>query len=141
MFLGSNPIVWSSRKQTIVALSTTEVKYRSVTSTVFEVMWIRALLEELGVQLSHILVIWCDNSNAISLSSNLVLHSQSKHIELQLHFVRELVAANKLKRNYVPSSEQIVDILTKPLATSSFSYFKTKMNVCASSEFQKEVAE
>ena len=91
VYLGSNPISWSSKKQRTVARSSTEVEYRSVASTAAELRWICSLLLELGVCLPHQPVIYCDNVGATILCSNLVLHSRVKYIALNYYFIREQV--------------------------------------------------
>ena len=75
------------------------------------------------------LVIWRDNVSAKELAHNPVFHSRTKHIEIYLHFIRDKVLAGNLKILYVPSAEQIVDIMTKPLNSSQFIYLRNKLNV------------
>lgn len=64
VFLGRNPLTWSSKKQKSLARSSTEAEYRAVASTTAEIMWVRNLLTELGVHLLHTPVIYCDNLSA-----------------------------------------------------------------------------
>ena len=74
-------------------------------------------------------MIWCDNVSAIELAKNHVYHSRTKHIELDMHFIRDKVLAKELEIRYIPSEEQIADILTKPLTFIHFNYFRAKLNV------------
>ncbi|KAA3484934.1 retrovirus-related pol polyprotein from transposon tnt 1-94 [Gossypium australe] len=78
------------------------------------------LLKELQIDCVGLPIVWCDNSTAISLTANSIHHVQVKHVEIDVHFVRERVLAGQLVVNYVPFSEQIVDILTKPLTQPMF---------------------
>ena len=71
----------------------------------------------------------CDNTSAISLSKNLVLHSKSKHIPIKYHFFREQVTNIIVQVNYIPSIEHIADIFTKPLAMTPFGYLHQKLGV------------
>ena len=91
VFLGSNPILWSSKKQSTVSHSSTEAKYCALASTAAELSWLRTLFKELCLYLYHIPILWCDNISAIALASNPVFHSRTKHIEVDYHFVRENV--------------------------------------------------
>ena len=91
VFLGSNPILWSSKKQSTVSRSSTEAKYHALASTIAKLSWLRTLFKELCLYLYHIPILWCDNISAIALASNPVFHSRTKHIEVDYHFVRENV--------------------------------------------------
>ena len=79
-------------------------------------MWLQSLLNELKVKIQSPLVLWCDSMSTISLSTNLVIHSRTKHMELDLYFVREKVIAMELDVHLVPFADQVVDIITKPLS-------------------------
>ncbi|XP_019052677.1 PREDICTED: uncharacterized protein LOC109114468 [Nelumbo nucifera] len=87
MFLGSNLISWSSKKQPTMACSSTESKYRSLASVATEVSWLHMLLQELGISISTTPLIWCDNMGNKFLANNPALHSRSKHIEFDIHFI------------------------------------------------------
>ena len=101
-----------------------------------EVLWIRSLLAEIGLTLSSIPIIWCDNQSAAALASNPKFHSITKHIELDVHFVREKVVAQCLKVQYISSSEQTTDILTKALSYHPFLYLCDKLNLTSSVELE-----
>ncbi|XP_031247247.1 secreted RxLR effector protein 161-like [Pistacia vera] len=132
VFLGSNLIQWTFRKQKVVALSSTEAEYRALAQGAIELAWFCSLFSEIGVTLSEIPVIWCDNQSAGSLASNLVFHGRTKHIELDTHYVREQVTSNNLKVQYVPTEYQKVDIFTKALSVSKFVELRDKLTVKAS---------
>ena len=85
-FLGPNLISWWSKKKSVVACSSTKSEYRSMALIAAEVTWIQSLLSEL--QVPHTIpVILCDNTSTVSLAHNPVLHSRTKHMELDLFFV------------------------------------------------------
>ena len=90
VFLGSNPISWSSKKQTTVAHST-KAEYHALATTTAELAWLRILFKELHSFLSHVRILWCDNVSTIALASNLVFHARRKHIEVDFHYIREKV--------------------------------------------------
>lgn len=89
VYLGLNLVSWSSKKPTVVLWSSTEAEYKALAQATSEVIWIQSLLSELQIQLSTTLVIWCDNQGAIALAYNLVYHAKTKHVELDIHFIRD----------------------------------------------------
>ena len=109
LYLGRNPISWSSKKQRTIARSSTEAEYRSVADTASEVDWVCSLLTELHQQIAHIPVIYCDNIGATQLSSNPVFHSRMKHVSIDFHFIRERVQSGKLRVCHVSSDDQLAD--------------------------------
>ncbi|KAA3466531.1 Retrovirus-related Pol polyprotein from transposon TNT 1-94 [Gossypium australe] len=90
-----------------------EGEYRSLAHATTELIWLKALLKELRVDVTN-------NSGAITAAANLVLHSKFKHVELDLFCIREKIVAGTLQIGHVPSQDQVVDILTKPLFTGFF---------------------
>lgn len=127
-FYIANLVSWCSKKQALVASSSTKAKYRSMTNTVAEVTWIQSLPTELAIPFATP-KLYCDNLSAISLAHNPVLYARTKHIELDIHFVREKVIAKALSVHHVPSSNQLADSLTKPLSSSQFTPLRTKLKV------------
>jgi len=88
VFLGYSPISWSSKKQSIVSHSSTEVEYRALATIATKLAWLRILFKELRLFLHHSPVLWYDNVLAIALASNPVFHSrEQKHIEVNFHYV------------------------------------------------------
>nr|ABA98728.2 retrotransposon protein, putative, Ty1-copia subclass [Oryza sativa Japonica Group] len=96
VFLGSNLVSWSARKQATVSRSSTEAEYKAVANATAEVMWIQTLLKEIGINAPMTACLWCDNLGATYLSVNHVFHARTKHIEVDYHFVRERVARKQL---------------------------------------------
>lgn len=90
IYLGSNLISWSARKQAIVSRSSTEAEYK-VMAAIVEVMWIQTLMEELRIPYPKSARLWYDNMGAKHLSSNPVFHARTKHIKVDFHFVRDRV--------------------------------------------------
>ncbi|WJZ87738.1 hypothetical protein VitviT2T_007096 [Vitis vinifera] len=110
VYLGRHPISWSSKKQRTVALSSTEVEYRSVVAATSKINWICSLLRELGVTLPTQPVIYCDNFGATYLCSNPVFHSCIKHVAIDYHFIRDQVQSGALHVTHVSSAYQLVDV-------------------------------
>ncbi|KAG8480777.1 hypothetical protein CXB51_025440 [Gossypium anomalum] len=129
IYLGDNLVGWMSKKQSVVSRSTTEAEYRSLDNATSEMVWFQSLLIEIGFTPSGIPIIWCDNTSAVSLAANPVLHAKVKHVELDIHFVREKVLSNQLCVNFVPGRDQVADVLTKPLTVGDFSRCRDHLNV------------
>lgn len=90
VFTGANPVVWRSKKQPIIFKYSIEVEYRALIDAATEVLWLKALLREIHM-CSTISFIWCDNLSTVALTANPILHARTKHIELDMHFIREKV--------------------------------------------------
>lgn len=115
VFLGNSLISWSSKKQTIVICSSTESKYRALTHASVEVTWIWNLLNKIGFPVFGVPVVWCNTLGAGALAANLVFHAHTKHIEIDIHFVRDQVLKRLLDVHFVPFEEQLADCLTNSL--------------------------
>ncbi|KAG8498565.1 hypothetical protein CXB51_004881 [Gossypium anomalum] len=113
VFLGGNPISWSSRKQQVVSRSTAEAEYRSVAHVTVEMVWIQSLLAELCILVKNKALIWCDSSAVVAVAGNPVMHSKFKHVELDFFFVREKVASGQFQVGHVPGSDQICGHIEK----------------------------
>jgi hypothetical protein len=130
VFLGDNLVSWSSKRQHTVSRSSAEAEYRAVANAVAEVTWLRQLLQELHSPPSRATLVYCDNVSAVYLSSNPVQHQRTKHVEIDLHFVRERVAVGAVRVLHVPTTSQYADIFTKGLPTPVFTEFRSSLNVC-----------
>eukprot|EP00250_Pteridium_aquilinum_P023347 c26699_g1_i1 orf=1-477(-) len=107
---GSATVMWSSKKQPTVALSSTEAEYRGAVMVACEVAWLRKLLGDLGMYVDRLVVIYCDNLSSIQLARNPVFHARTKHIEVHYHFIREKVLAGEIDLIYVSTEDQVADI-------------------------------
>ncbi|GJS17246.1 hypothetical protein Tco_0411718 [Tanacetum coccineum] len=114
---------WLSKKQTALAISTTEAEYISAGKACQQALWMKQALIDYDVQLDDV-PIMCDNKGAIDLSKNLVQHSRTKHIEIRHHFLRDNVQKGHISIEKVSSVDNIADILTKPLKRESFNYLR-----------------
>jgi len=99
-----------------------------VVNAAADVIWLQSLLLELGVPQSLSIVL-CDNLGATYLTINPIRHSRSKHVEIDVHFVRDYVANGVLNIRFVSAKDQLVDILIKPLSSLRFSMLKNKLPV------------
>lgn len=86
------------------------------------------------MEIKEPIVMFCDNTSAIDMSKNPVMHPKTKHIAIKYHFVRELVQDKEIRLEYIHTKEQIADIFTKPLAKDAFLYLRGKLGVTPLSE-------
>ncbi|KAJ9554165.1 hypothetical protein OSB04_018210 [Centaurea solstitialis] len=117
---GKGAVSWSSKKQPVVSLSSTEAEYISAASCASQCIWLRNVLRELGSIEKGGTVINCDNNSAIQLSKNAVLHGRSRHIDVKFHFIRDLVNKEMVVLKYCNTQDQIADIMTKPIKAEQF---------------------
>ena len=103
VFLGQNLLSWSAKRQTTISRSSAEAEYRAVANAVAETSWLRNLLCELLYPPLTATLVYCDNANAVYLSTNPVQHQRTKHIEIDIHFVRDKVAMGHIRVLHVPS--------------------------------------
>nr|KYP36082.1 Copia protein [Cajanus cajan] len=123
IFLRLNLVSWWSKKQTVVARSSTKAEYHSLA--------LAALLSKLKVNHSTPIV-FCDNMSTVALAHNPVLHARTKQMELDLFFVQEKVAVKCLQVVHVSAIDQCVDVLTKALSPSRFFVLRSKLQVVES---------
>jgi hypothetical protein len=92
-YLGDCLVSWLSKKQSSVSLSTTEAEYIATTTCCTQVLWMKQTLQDIQVKYDEPILIFCDNTSAISISKNPVMHSKTKHIPIKFHFL-----GNKLQK-------------------------------------------
>jgi hypothetical protein len=127
VFLGDSLVSWSSKRQTTVSRSSAEAEYRAIANAVADCSWLRHLLQELRFALPKATMVFCDNVSAVYMSHNPVHHRRTKHIELDIHFVREKVALGQVRVHHVPSERQLADVFTKALNSSLFLDFRDNL--------------
>ena len=118
--MGAGAILWSSKKQHVVALSSTEAEYIAQTHAAKEALWLRSFLRELRSAPDDPLILNCDNQGAIALAKDNKFHTRTKHIDMRYHFIREAVEDGKVAVQYIPTGDNVSDIFTKPLAKAKF---------------------
>lgn len=109
------PIMWSSRKQSLVTLSTTEAEYIALSEAVKEGLWIKRILIDFGQNIVDPVLMFEDNQSCIKLIQDEKSSQRTKHIDTKFHFVRELFKAGDIDVKYCPTAEMPADLLTKPL--------------------------
>ncbi|WVZ73798.1 hypothetical protein U9M48_022069 [Paspalum notatum var. saurae] len=108
-----------------------EAEYRAVANSVAEASWLRQLLAELHTPLAKSTLVYCDNASGVYLSTNPIQHQRTKHVEIDLHFVRDRVTIGEVRVLHVPTTSQFADIFTKGLPSSIFSEFRSSINICS----------
>ncbi|NDA63213.1 MAG: hypothetical protein EBX50_14410 [Chitinophagia bacterium] len=127
--LGAGAVSWKSKKQTSVALSSTEAEYMALTQATKEAMWIKFLLTELGVFDNTAICINVDNQSCVALAKNPEFHARTKHIDIQYHFIREKVEDNSVKLEFCPTDRMVADVLTKALPRDKHVWCTNAMGV------------
>ena len=120
---------WTSRKQWVVARSSTQAKYRSLAYTTAELIWIKQLLTNLHAPLLHPAFLLCDNVGAIFMTKNQVMRTRSKHIALDFHFICEQVKSHDLSVSSVSLVDQLADIFTKHLHKDRLEILRNKLQI------------
>lgn len=128
--LGGGAVSWSSKKQPVVTLSTTEAEFISAAACACQAVWMRRVLEKLGHGQKESTVIFCDNCSTIKLSRNPVLHGRSKHIDVRFHFLRDLTKEGTIELVHCSSQTQVADIMTKPLKLEAFEKLRGLLGMC-----------
>ena len=112
-----------------MALSTCEAEYIAVAPCMCQAMWLGYILGELNLVKEDPISIYVDNKSAISLAKNPVSHSQSKHINIKYHFLREQVNDKIVEFVHCKTEENLADIFTKPLKPEIFHKMKMKLGM------------
>ena len=128
-YLGDCLVSWMSKKQTSVTLSTTGAEYIAAAACCTQVLWMKQTLQDIQVHYEEPISILCDNTSAISISKNPVMHSKTKHIPIKYHFLREHVTEKHVKLEIVGTKEHVADIFTKPLPRENFEYLRDRLGV------------
>lgn len=126
--LSGGAISWKSHKQPTVALSSTEAEYVALAEAVQESIWLAQLCKELGVKMTPV-VINCDNQSAIKLAESTGYRPRTKHIDIKYHFLRYHVEQKNIKVEFVPTEENVADVLTKAVTGEKLVHCSTRMGL------------
>lgn len=120
-------ILWRSKKQNIIALSSVEAEYRAMAATLKELAWLKNLLSELRLGDLQATKLFCNNQATLHIASNPVFHEWTKHIEIDCHYVRDKVLSGEIIIEFVKSEDQLADMFTKSLKGSQVNYICNKL--------------
>jgi hypothetical protein len=112
-----------------VALSSTESEYIALSTGARDAVWLRRFLNELEFPQGESTTIYVDNQSSIRLAKNPEMHNRSKHIDVRYHHVRDLVSSGEIELQYIPTTEQLADVLTKPLLKTLHQKMKNGLNM------------
>lgn len=127
--LFNNLISWSSKKQSVVTLSSTESEFVAVCAASCELLSIKNLLTDMKISYVLPLCLYEDNQSTIRLLKNFENNKRCKHLDVKLHFVIDLISKGILKVNYISSTDQLADVFTKSLSYSVFAHFVEMLNL------------
>ncbi|KAL0560093.1 hypothetical protein IC582_000487 [Cucumis melo] len=128
-FVWGNLVTWRSKKQSVVARSSAEAEYRAMSLRICEEIWLQKVLSDLHQECETPLKLFCDNKAAISIANNPVQHDRTKHVEIDRHFIKERLDSGSICIPYIPSSQQIADVLTKGLLRPHFDLCVSKLGL------------
>ena len=135
---GNSLISWSSRKQPVIALSSTEAEYVSVTSGAQEALWFKALLKELG-HTQETVILHEDNEACINLSKNPQEYKRTRHIQVKYHFIRSLVKSSQIMLQYCNTKSQLADMFTKGVNGPKLKEICSKLGLVDNSKQKREL--
>lgn len=128
-FYYGGPVAHASKKQHTLALSSTEAEYMALSACVQEGLWLRSALLSLNQTPPLPFVVQADNTGAVSLSTSPVNHPRTKHIDIRYHFLREHVSKGVFDLRWIPTHQNVADVLTKPLPRASFQGHRTGLSL------------
>nr|GEY98523.1 copia protein [Tanacetum cinerariifolium] len=127
-FVGCCLTSWFSKKQVVLAISTTEYEYLSTEKACQQAIWMKQALIDYDIRLDDVLIM-CDNKGAIDFRKNPVQQSRTKHIKIRYHFLHDNVQKGHISIEKVLPDDNIADILTKPLKRDSFNYLRLSLRM------------
>jgi hypothetical protein len=129
--LAAGAISWSSKKQPSVALSSTEAEYIAGAHAAKEAIWLKSLVSEIWKDqaTNSPITLHIDNQSAIAIAKNPEFHDRTKHIEVRHHFLRQQVDSKAIILKYLPTNDQVADVLTKGLTREKHERFTASMGV------------
>jgi hypothetical protein len=128
--LNGDPVSWSSKKQRVVSISTCEAELYAEAAAIQEVLWLRGLMEELGLSTLTGSTVHVDNQSTIAVSEHGVKSERTKHVDVKYHFVTDAVERGVVRLRWVPTSEQQADIFTKALPAPTFLHLRRQLMSC-----------
>ena len=117
-------VVWASKKQSNVALSSGEAEYIAASEAAKDVAWLREFLRELSEPQRHPTPLYIDSSTAISFTKDEVNQQRRRHINVKYHHIREKIAEREITVGWIPTELQIADLMTKPFHRERFEFLR-----------------
>jgi hypothetical protein len=127
--LAGAAVSWSSKKQTSVALSSMEAEYITRVHTAKEAVWLRHLLTKLRSSQDSLTPLYIDNQSMFAIAQNPEFYNRTKHIEVQHHFLCQVMEKGEVNLTYMPTGEQMADTMTKGLSQEKHEHFAMAMGL------------
>nr|GEY32976.1 copia protein [Tanacetum cinerariifolium] len=127
-YRGERLISWSSKRQKSAAISSMEAEYIALSGFCAQILWMRSQLLDYGLGFNKI-PMYCDNKSVIALCCNNVQHSQSKHIDIRYHFIKEQVENGVIELYFVNTEYQLGDLFTKALGRERIEFLINKLGM------------
>jgi hypothetical protein len=122
-------VSWCTKKQEIIALSTTEAEYVAIAHAAKEPLWLRTLIKELFGEFNGPTTLYSDNQSAIALTKDHQHHMRTKHIDIRFHFIRWIIEEGKIKLAYCPTADMLADPFTKALPSAKVKHFAAALGL------------
>ncbi|CAL1408191.1 unnamed protein product [Linum trigynum] len=132
---GDSFVSWRCKKQDKVSKSSTEAEYRAMSDVTSELVWMRRLLADFGVSCPIPMELMVDNTSAIRIAANPVLHDRTKHIEIHVHYVRDMVRDGTVTLHYIHTEDQVADLFTKSFSSSRHWFLSSKLMLFSTHQF------
>ncbi|GKC20966.1 hypothetical protein Tco_1023116, partial [Tanacetum coccineum] len=117
--LGGKLVCWSVKNQQCIVMSSAEAEYVAAAGCCASILWMKSQLTDYDIIYKKV-PIFCENTSAIAISNNPVLHSRTKHIDITYHFIRDHILKGDTELHFIPTQYQLADIFTKPLDEPTF---------------------
>ena len=101
LFLARNLVIWRSKKQDVVAHSSTEAEFRALAHGLTEIIWIKRILQDLKIEINGTCNVFCDNQSTIRVAHNHVQHDRMKHVSIDRHYIKEILEQNNIRIPYI----------------------------------------
>ena len=128
-FFCGNLVTWRSKKHSLVARSSAEAKFHAMSQGICKLLWLKIISKDLKIKWDKPMRLYCDNKSAISIAHNPIRHNQTKHIEINIHFIKEKLDSGLTCTPYVSINHQLADILTKSLSSIKFQASVSKLGM------------
>lgn len=132
VFLGRSLISWKTKKQKTFSKSSAEAEYRCMPQTTSEVVWIDAILEDLGFNVPKPIDLFCDNKAAHHIAHNAVFHERTKHLKIDCHYVRDHIQSGFINALHIKAFMQLGDLMTKSLSEHQHKNLSFKLGLLTS---------
>jgi len=134
LMCGGGTISWSSKQQSVVALSTCEAEYIACTHSARQIIWLRSLFSELGFPQNDATPLYCDNQGTVACSHDPHSHSRMKHMDIRIHFIRDCVNSGVIYVHHIPGAENSADLFTKKLEKVTHQKWLTSLRLTIDQE-------